>query len=88
MTNNGRIDCLDCSFDELLHYIEQKLRNGDSKEANIAISIYTARINQKDQSERKLLKERLETLLSKVTMTKTGGDKQKIDFSKSKGKRA
>lgn len=84
MTNNRYFDCLDCSVDELYSYIEQKLRNGDSKEANIAISIYTARINTRDQSERELLEKKLKTLLSKVTMTKKGGAGQKINFSKNR----
>jgi len=89
MTNNGRIDCLNCSFDELVNHIEETLRKGDNKEANMAIAYCRGRISVvKDQHERQLWEQRLQNLLSKVTMTKTGGAKQKIDFSKSKSKRA
>lgn len=85
MTNSGRIDCLNCSFDELVDYIGQKLRSGDNKEANMAIAYCRGRISVvKDQSERELLEKKLQTLLSKVTMTKTGGAGKKINFSSSK----
>lgn len=85
MTNSGRIDCLNCSFDELLDYIEQKLRKGDSKEANTAIAYCRGRISVvEDKLERELLEKKLKTLLSKVKMTTKGGSGKRIDFSSSK----